>query len=173
MTEGQDEQHLSASPLTEEQSNLFKALGFDPGIPVYDFSKIQFDCDRLKEALFDSTCQHPITLPFLEDDVDPTCPIGVDLAMVAELVQAYYAPHEPRLDGKPIGCWEEPEFYLRGFAYKSGFDPDPEVVRMHVYLRVRKKGEFAGATVQIVRQPSGADPSTPLVYGNQGIRQAP
>jgi hypothetical protein len=155
--------------LLGEISDTLKALGFDPGIPVYDLSKVEFGPDRVKEALFQSTLHRPVLLHFSEDDADPSTPLGVDLSMVVESVQVYYAPREPRLDGKPIGCWEDPEFYLRGFAYKSGFDPYPEVIRMHVYLRVASGSGFDGATLQIVREPSGADPSTPLAYGSQGI----
>jgi hypothetical protein len=166
MAETHDTPRAAPPALGEEMSNLLKKFGFDPGVPVYDFTRIAFGVDRLKEALFDSTFEHPITLPFLEADADPASPIGVNLAMVVETAQAYYAPHEPCLDGIPIGCWENPEFYLRGFAYKSGFDPYPEVVRMHVYLRVHDKGQLEGATLQFVRKPSGADPATPLVYGN-------
>jgi hypothetical protein len=91
--------------------------------------------------------------------------------MVVESVQAYYAPYEPYIDGIPIGHWENPEFYVRGFVYKNGFNPCPGIVRMHVYLRVHDKGQFEGATLQVMRAPSGVEPSTLLVYATHGLGQ--
>jgi hypothetical protein len=158
---------IGGQPLPPELSDRLKECGFDPGIPVYDIDPLDFDRDQIKRALFDSTYRNPITVTFRSDqDEWKDTPIGRGLEMVVELVRAVYVPCEPFVGSGLFGCYDKPEWYLRGFLYKSGSDPYPEVVRMHAYLEVDggpEVGKIDRANVQVVRHPSGTDPSTPLV----------
>lgn len=169
MTEGQHVEQQDETPraLSEEDSDMLKGFGFDPGIPVYAIDEIAFDLGQIKHALFDSTYRNPTILPFYTGSRHPGDDPGVELYMVLELVQAYYPPYAPILGmGAPLGCFNAPEWYLRGFLYKSPHDPYPEAIRMYVYIATGGSADdFNHAIVQVVRQPSGADPSIPLVYG--------
>lgn len=90
--------------------------------------------------------------------------------MVIELVQAVYRPFSINVGDTPVGCWEHPCLYLRGYLQKSAFDPYPETIRMHAFLDVEPdEGTIEGGTVQLVRHPSGADPQTLLTR----IKRAP
>jgi hypothetical protein len=151
------------NPVGDRTSNLLKGFGFDPGIPVYDFVKIEFDIEEVKRALFDSNYSDPITLPFRSETADAATPTNIDLYMVVELVQASYSSYETEIDGVGINRYESPEYYLRGYLHKGG--DNRESVVMHVYLRVGDRNEFHSATVQIVARPSGADPSTMMRSG--------
>jgi hypothetical protein len=172
MSEATSAQQDDPGALSLSTSDELKAFGFDPGIPVYEINQVDFnlfDLDRVKQALFGSTYRNPVTLPFRFGHHIPREPAPeVSLDMIVEMVQAFYPPNIPSLSmKKPIGCFDDPEWYLRGYVYKSGFDPYPETIRMHVYIATGGAGnDFSHALVQLVRQPSGADPSTPLVYGD-------
>jgi hypothetical protein len=156
--------------LSLSTSDELKAFGFDPGIPVYEIDDFDFDLDRVKQALFGSTYKNPVTLPFRFGRHIPGEPAPeVTLDMIVEMVQAFYPPNIPSLSmNKPISCMDAPEWYLRGYVYKSGFDPYPETIQMHVYIATGggKGDQFNHALVQLVRQPSDADPSTLLVRGD-------
>jgi hypothetical protein len=137
---------------------------------VYEIDQLDFDLDQIKRALFESTYRKPVILPFYVGSRDPRDigGPGVELFMVVELVQAYYAPYAPHTNQKlPIGCFDTPEWYLRGFLYKSGFDVYPEVIRIHAYIATGGAADNINhAIIQIVRSPSEADPTTPLIYGD-------
>jgi hypothetical protein len=151
------------NPVDDRTSNLLKGFGFDPGIPVYDFVKIEFDIEEVKRALFDSNYSDPVTLPFRSETADSATPTNIDLQMVVELVRTSYSSYETEIDGVGINRYDSPEYYLRGYLYKGG--DNRESVVMHVYLRVGGRNELDSATVQIVAQPSGADPSTTMRCG--------
>jgi hypothetical protein len=162
-----DDTPTPVDTIRSDMSERLVALGFDPGIPVHEVEDLDFDLDAVKRALFESTYQNPITLPFrFRSDIPPYL-ADLELRMVVSAVQAYYEPYAPIVGmSRPLGCWSPPEWYVRGFLYKSGFDPYPEIVQMHVYLRTDgSESTLHSALVQVVRHPSGADPSTPLVQG--------
>ena len=165
-----EQQDTDPGALSLSTSDELKAFGFDPGIPVYEINQVNFDfdLDRVKQALFESTYQNPVTLPFEFGSNPGDGGSEVTLHMIVEMVQAFYAPNIPSLSmKKPIGCIDAPEWYLRGYVYKSGFDPYPETIRMHVYIATGgAANDFNHALVQLVRRPSDADPSTRLVYGD-------
>ena len=148
--------------LSEEMSDRLKAFGFDPGIPVYEDARPRFDLGDVQRALFQSTYRSPITLPFFFGEGR-----DIELHMVVRWVQAYFEPYAPDLRmRRPLGCYNEPEWYLRGFLYKSGFDVNPEVVPMHVYLTTDGGDpKLHAALVQVVAAASEADPSTRLTWG--------
>jgi hypothetical protein len=62
--------------------------------------------------------------------------------MVVELAQAIYEPMRERSDSRPIGSWEYPNWYLRGYLHKSPFDATAETIRMHVFLRTEVDTEM-------------------------------
>jgi hypothetical protein len=168
MTEEQapTQQDHPPRPLNQETSDELKAFGFDPGIPVYEVDEIGFSLDDLKRALFESIYRAPVALPINIGERGFASP-DVELHMVVESVQAFYPPYTPNLDMKQsLGCSNVPEWYVRGFLYKSGFDAYPETIRMHVYITTGDSADdFNYMIVQVARHPSGADPSTPLVWG--------
>lgn len=145
--------------VVEALSQQLKALGFDPGTPVFEMSGT-ITMEQVQQALFASTYNKPVVVPFTYGD-EPS--ETWSLPMVVELVQAIYEPFSISVGENPLGCWEHPCLYLRGYLQKSAFDPYPETIRMHAYLDVeRDEGTIEGGTLQLVR-PSGADPQTPLV----------
>lgn len=162
----------SDQPVSPEISDRLKAFGFDPGIKVYSVEGVDFDVDLLKQALFDSTYKQPVTIPFRSERISlQGTALANGLGMVVELVQVYYCPREPHVGSGLLGCYNEPEWYVRGFLDKSGIDSNSEVIRMHVYLEVdgseeHKAGKINRAIVQIVHRPSGADPATQLIYAH-------
>jgi len=142
------------------------AFGFDPGIPVYEIDKPDFEVDDLKRAVFESTYRKPVTLRFQSDkDEFMETPLAEGLHMVVELVRVFYAPSEPFVGSGLVGCYNEPEWYVRGFLYKSGFDPYPEVLLMHAYLQNDGKevSRIDQAVLQVVRNPSGVNPVDQMV----------
>jgi hypothetical protein len=142
------------------------AFGFDPGIPVYEINKPEFDVDLLKRAVFESTYRNPITITFRSDKGEMCeTPLEEGLEMVVEFVQVFYGPREPHVGSGLVGCYNEPEWYVRGFLYKSGVDPYPEVLQMHAYLQSNGEelGKIDQALLQIVRNASGANPVDRMV----------
>ena len=162
MIVGTADQDAFDRPLSDEDSELLKSFGFDPGIPVYDVEEIEFDVQALKQALFESDYSHPVTLMFRVPHTDPGPDGCTDLPMAVELVQASYESYERRIEGVGVGRYDSPVYYLRGYLHTQGGD---RTIPMHVYLTVRERNECAGAKVQIVIRPSGANPSEPLHYG--------
>lgn len=168
MTEGQTP--ADTRPLPEEISERLKGLGFEPGIPVHEIDKVDFDFGHVKDALFGSTYRQPITVTFRSDkEALEETPIGVGLPMVVELVQAIYVPLEPSVGSGHFGCTNVPDWYLRGFLYKSGYDPYSEIIRMHAYLELGsdpdEMSKIEVARVQVVRHRMSVDRSEPLVWG--------
>jgi hypothetical protein len=173
MTEGQAPNQDAASDTTpaRRDSDRLKTLGFEPGIPVYLVEDVAFDLVRVRQALFESTYNSPITVVFQDSrDVMSEEPIGHGLPMVVELMQAVYVPAEAHVGSGVLGCHNTPDWYVRGFLYKSGFDPYPEVIPMHAYLEIADQDGSGKviecAHVQIVRPCSGVDRSAPLVYAD-------
>jgi hypothetical protein len=161
--DGQSSQQPAGSQLVDgSTARLLKEFGFDPGVPVFEYVRVDFDIEQLKRALFESDYSNPVTLPFLGESADSTTPVDIDLYMVVESVRASYESYEAEVDGVGINRYESPEYYVRGHLYRSG--TDRTAVSMHAYLRVSERTQLSGATVQVVLRSSGADPSTPLVY---------
>jgi hypothetical protein len=173
MPEGQaPDATTSREPLPPELSDRLKACGFDPGIPVDEITSVDFDLDHVKRALFDGTYQQPVQVTFRSDKERlQETPIGVGLPMVVELVQAVYVPLEPHAGSGLFGCINTPDWYLGGFLYKSGYDPYPEIIRMHAYLEVDSSSDggstINSAIVQVVRHTTEADQSAPLVFSGK------
>jgi hypothetical protein len=171
MTDAPDLSERMGNPVGESTAKRLKAFGFDSGIPVYDFVKIAFDIADVKRALFDSDFSNPVTLSFPGKNADATTPIGIDLAMEVELVRASYETYETEINGVGVNRYDSPEYYIRGYLYGAG--GDRRSIPMHVYLRVGDRNEFDSATVQVVFRPSGANTSTPFVYGRGPLGQEP
>jgi len=151
--------------MATETSERLVGLGFDPGLPVYELEPVGFDLDNLKQALFGSTYREPVTVTFLSDKEDmQDTPLGFGVAVQVELVQLFFLPSEPHVGSGVVECHPEPQWYLRGFVFKSAFDPYPETIRVHARLdNDSPEIRIDKALVQFVRQPSGADPSTPMI----------
>jgi hypothetical protein len=152
--------------LSEELSNKLKLLGFDPSCPVYEIS-LDFEPSLLEEALFQSTYKKPILLPLEIIERTEHFPLDWDVPMVVESVQAVYLPYAVGVGETPTGCYERPEWFVRGFLYKSGFDPYLQVVRINLYCQTQANddGRFDLGFLQVVRNPSAVNPDTPLRWG--------
>lgn len=146
--------------LPEEKSDKLKQLGFDPGLPVYEVSS-DFTEQDLQRALFESQFQNPKPLTFVMDQLD----MGWDLAFVIESLQLVYLPFVTGLSDKAFGCWDEPEYFLRGYLSMNPVDPDPKRIRINVYIEKDTPDTLDVTFLQVVREPSGAPADAPLIWG--------
>lgn len=147
------------------------AFGFEPDIPTYVIHYMPtgdepkpgtITVDMLKRALFESTYARPVVIPFV---YDPGEGLSWELPMVVELAQALYIPaiREGR-EGPALGCWEYPDWYLRGYLHKSPFDASVETTRMHVYITTDGGSEDLGtAIVQLAHFSTQAVTDTPAL----------
>jgi hypothetical protein len=160
---------------SEETDRQLKLLRFDPGIPVFEM-RGDITLEQVQRALFESTYNKPVVVPFTYINTDPGSEPATDrwaLPMLVEFAQAVYTPFSLRVGETPVGCWEHPCWYLRGFLGKSAFDPYPETLRMHVWLSVEPdEGGIETGIIQLVRHPSGADPHTRIVFSQFGPGEA-
>jgi hypothetical protein len=152
--------------LSEEHSKKLKLLGFDHSCPVYEIS-LDFEPSLLQEALFRSTYTKPILLPLEIDERTEHFPFDWGVPMVVESVQAVYLPYAVGIGETPTGCYERPEWFVRGFLYKSGFDPYLQVVRMNLYCQTQGSSDdrFDLGFLQVVRNPSTVSPDSLLRWG--------
>jgi hypothetical protein len=160
--------------LDKELSDRLKILGFEPGWPVMELSGFNFGIDRINEALMSSTYWRPSAVEFYyeqrvkDSDEDQKWP----LPMIPELIQALYEPFTPRLETLPVGCWDDPEWYIRGRLLRSGFDPHHGIDQMHVFIPHMETGEghtIDICVVQLVRHHlPDADPTAPLAWLPKG-----
>jgi len=166
MTES--EQAPGSHEANEKTDKQLKQLGFDPGIPIFEMGG-EINLEEVQRATFESTYSRPAVVPFIYRGSQNSGIENWALPMLVELVQAVYTPFTIRSTETPVGCWERPSWYLRGFLSKSAFDPYPETLRMHAYLDVNPdEGGIETGILQLVRNPSGADPQTRLVFGQLG-----
>lgn len=163
-------------PKYQSYRTRFLGLGFVPGLPTYEIANPTADepergrvtIEVLKQALFEGTYSKPIVLPL---DYRPADELSQALPMIVELAQADYAPLFLRGDNRPVGCFEHPSWYLRGYLHKSPFDATVETVRMHVYCDVDgDTGEIETITVQLVHQQTTAEPDAPLLLGGKVLQ---
>lgn len=127
-------------PIFQDRDGKLIKLGFVPGLPIYETHQVEggdppiaepFTVETLKRALFESSYSKPVVVPLRCSDPDNSSRL---LPMVVELAQAIYEPMSVRKDERPVGCWEYPDWYLRGYLHKSPFDATAETIRMHAYL---------------------------------------
>jgi hypothetical protein len=149
-------------PVDHGTSRQLLALGFDPGIPVFNNTDIDFNLDDLRRALFESDYSNPVTLrlPAGEKTDSP----HVDSFLEVISVHASYEIYERELDDVGFNRFDYPNYYVRGFLY-NGAD-DRRTIVIHMLLLACGRNDFDIAVVQAVARPSGADPSTPFVYGH-------
>ena len=167
----ESEQDNGSHQVSEATDRKLRALGFDPGVPVFSIT-CNVQREQVQQALFESTYGSPIALPLSYTDPDETASPW-ELPMLVELVQALYTPFRIYPDDAPAGCHKYPSWYLRGFLHKSAFDPNPETIRMHVLFDVDPdEGDIETGILQLVRQPVEADPESPYFYGDHGPGQA-
>jgi hypothetical protein len=110
------------------------ALGFMPGVPHYEISSgaVGFDVDLLRKALFETTCHAPVTLPLQIADINDV--VGDFLPLIVASVQAIFEPQERDHHGRPVGCYDAPNWLARGHLVKSPHDPCPEFIWIIAYL---------------------------------------
>lgn len=157
-----------------EMSDKLKAAGFDPGVPYYvieapDPNEIRVPV--FKEALFESSYWEPKSVPLVHTAAEQ---IETSIPFVPELMEARY---QPRILSQgqedTFGCWDFPDWYTRGHLRRSGFGPQLPHFTVHLYivLEANDAEEIQTIYVQLVAEPSGADPSTTLVEstGNIGL----
>ena len=167
--------HDQTELLEPELDQRFRQLGFDPGLPVYRHRNAFADLsvDHIKAALFDSSYDEPVTVPlFAHEDESglAQAPIGADLPMHVLFVQPIWIPAEPLKGVTALGCYEEPDWYLRGLLHKDDRVPTAQPVGLHAYIQSEitsphRPGEPSSGLhgyVQVVPEPSGAEPDRPL-----------
>lgn len=157
-----------------ELGNLLKSLGFDPGVPIYratpmdPFEKV---FEGIREGLYrglGGTDFEPVDLAWLTRD--RRCG-AFAVTILVELLQAVHKPYQIAPDG-PITTqsglsFDDPDWYVRG-SISHGWDV-PLRGRFHAYIQT-EPGKWAhgwphGMIVQIAKEPTGTDPSTPLMWG--------
>ena len=155
-----------------ELGDLLKSLGFDPGAPIYRATPAESYkevFERIMEGLYNNgwPMLEPILLSWRTRDRRH----GTQTAQVlVELLQAVHKPFCIAPDG-PITTgtdFEDPDWYVRGSLIRHWSDPPSR--RFHAYIQT-EPGRLAardwphGMVIQIVKEPSGAEPSTPLSWG--------
>lgn len=108
-------------------SDRHKARGFVAGESVHEFT-IGFSKEELQQSLFESTYSNPIAIRVELEDCD------IHLEVVVTIAKQVYTEYTNLVTDGPLGCFEEPEWYLEGWVRKSGFDPYSEVIRVRAYL---------------------------------------
>lgn len=157
------QEHQEDRYVSSEFSNQLKSLGFHPGCPVYE-TATDFDHELLQKALFESTYSKPIILPYVIDEYIGETKDEWPVPMVVESVRAVYTPRAVGVGETPTGCWEDPEWFVTGFLYKSPFDPYQENVRMNALIH-RSGLALTESYLQVVRNPTTVHPDTPLRWG--------
>ncbi len=150
--------------LDETLSERLKALGFDPGWPIYGHGDVYADLDltKIRKALFESTYTSPhlvgLEAAFQTEDSD--C---AQLPMLLELVQLVYVPEG---GSKPLRLTEYPHYYLRGLLYRNNHDRQLDPVQLHAYIDAYTPEDIRAVYIQAVPRPSGADAITPLQWAD-------
>lgn len=160
-----------------DRADKLLELGFVPGFSIYETQIIDHEesteaepitIDTLKRSLFESSYSKPVVVPLLHRTPDN---LRLSLSMVVELAQAIYQPMSLRVDDRPVGCWEYPDWYLRGYLHKSPFDASVETIRMHAYLNTEAGTEIINEyLVQLVHEPTTAHADVPLLAGGVTLR---
>jgi hypothetical protein len=164
-------------PVFGDRDGKLAKLGFVPGLPIYTTHNTDQDdesaggstitVETLKRALFESSYSKPRVVPLLYRTPDNLLP-PLPLPMVVELAQAIYEPMTLRVDDRPVGCWEYPDWYLRGYLHKSPFDATAETIRMHAYLNTEAGTSAINVYyVQLVPEPTTTCDDAPLLAGGQ------
>ncbi len=154
--------------LAKERSDKLKAAGFDPGVPYHQIApRLGHPTPRVSlflDALKDSVYWRPRAIELVHrpgDIYESLIPV------VPELVEVLYKSRTFGLyPGElPFGCWDEPDWYVRGHLLRSSFGPQLPHFVVHLYLVLLPKqtDEVEQIYMQLVDQPSGADPRTELV----------
>lgn len=162
-------------PLSVDMSDRLKQLGFEAGWPIIVLSGSAQDeslgVSDFTESLRTSTYWAPCPVKLIYSFRDDCGDNGWVFAIVPELVQAVYVPYTPRLEQHPIGCWEHPDWYIRGRLAHGGFNPDPHPDRVHIWM---ESSNQEGALpeeffVQLVRgDRTDTDPDACLTFLPQG-----
>lgn len=112
--------------IRQAASDRHKARGFVAGESVHEF-RIGFTKEELHQSLFESTYSNP---SFIRVELEPYTNLDVIVTMAKQV----YTEYTHHVSDSPLGCFDEPEWYLEGWVRKSGFDPYSEVVRVRAYL---------------------------------------
>jgi hypothetical protein len=156
-------------------ASLLKSLGFDAGIPVYrvtpslTFAELLND---IQKQLFERGSDSPQLLTFKRRDRRLN---AWTLYVAIELLRPIYKPFRLTADG-PVPTSAEPGPFSRRAWYFRGFVCDdhpimrPRVIgRINAYIPTDDlsvaHGWPDGMVIQIVTEPSSADPDTPFMWG--------
>jgi hypothetical protein len=147
-----------------------KALGFEPGWPVMELSADDSPTKLTLELIFDAlrttTYWSPKTIPFVYEQGGDSSE-SWRLPMVPEQIRAVYNPFAPNLAKRPIGCYDDPSWYLRGHLLHNALNPEPHLDRMHAWIpHTLEDGAIHDVfVVQLVREERpDADASAPLEW---------
>ena len=149
-------------PAESEHHATLIRLGFDLNLPMYEIlcKEHGLDIELVKRALFESTYRDPVFLPLAIEELTGSGPDEF-YAMVVHSVRAVFPGHENDHLGRPVGCYNEPDWLVSGYLVKSAHDPYPEYIAALAFLMMdgtdRSKIEIMN--VQLRREmPSGSPP---------------
>lgn len=151
--------------LDEWESDRLKALGFDPGIRVYsDDAREGLDLDSFRFALFSGTLIRPGIVELPPGDAGHGG--RHQLPFSPELIQSSFVRIQTQ-----VGRAYNPDWYVRG--HLVGVQPRQTV---HLLLEMETSSttdtnspEIQGYYIQVVEEPTGADPSDRLECGEGEI----
>jgi hypothetical protein len=159
-----------------ELGDLLKSLGFDPGVPIFrgtpdaPFNTVfdQIVTGLCGEERWRSPME-PINLAWRTRDRRHGCSV---IKVLVELLRAVHKPSRFAADG-PVTTeagvvFYDPDWYLRGSCIRNW--NRPLVGRFHAYIQMEPDALSPpdwphGMIVQLVKEPTGADPGTPLMWG--------
>jgi len=161
--EAEDEQ--ATSPAQERRmgspaNDAHVRLGFVPEVPLYEISgaKVRFGIGRVMRALFESTYRDPIALPLEIEDI-----IGGEgsFSLIVTSVQQVYPAMEHDHQDMPVGCYNDPEWLVRGHLAKSPHDPYPEFIWVIALIRIDGSDKTKIDTIEVQLIRDGIDGPRP------------
>lgn len=152
---------------------LLKALQFDPGVPVYRATPDREFADfmeSIQSELFAPGVTAPRGLVFKRRDRRLG---GWGLEVAIELLKVLRKPYHITPEGPipmDLSGLANPDWYFRGLICDGpAFGPYKFVGRVHTYIPTDNLGVAhgwpEGMVIQVVTEPSNADPDTPLMWG--------
>lgn len=103
-------------------------LGFDSENPFFEIhaEDIDFGITEVQRALFASTYQQPVTLPLLLRQISDSA--SERFPMLVTCAGSLFEPQEVDQVGKPVGCYNHPDWLTHGHLIKSALDSYPETI---------------------------------------------
>jgi hypothetical protein len=157
---------LWSHPLADDQQDLFKSLGFIPGVPVFEADS-GFSLRDLRKALFNSTYDAPRVLQFtVNDDTPDTGSDDWTVSMLVLSARVVWAEYVRRHGEVPVACWPEPAWYIEGLLFTSPVHPPHDPAPMRAYIDGIEQPLASRETyIQVERFVTDVPVDEPLRYG--------